>query len=66
MGYYPPYIPDTYLQVFRPIPSTRMGIKRVERIPFKKTELERWEGQMMLREEIKKQTGLGLYFDQYV
>ncbi|GAA0380557.1 hypothetical protein [Bacillus horti] len=66
MGYYPPYVPDTYLQTFRTIPTSRVAIKPVEPIPYKRIEPKRWEQQLRQPEDLKKQTGLGLNFDQYI
>lgn len=66
MGYYPPYVPDTYIQIFRPLPSSRIPVKRVEAIQYKHIERKKWEGKLMLPDEFKKETGLGVYFDQYI
>lgn len=67
MGYYPFYIPDTYLQAVKYIPNSYpyyrvQEIDPTARVHKRQTPLKR---NLKFEKNINKQQGKGLNFDQY-
>jgi hypothetical protein len=65
MGYYPPYIPDTYLQTVKYIPNSYDSVKKVEPVAKKHIDGHRLERNIELSQKTKDQEGKGFFFDQY-
>jgi hypothetical protein len=67
MGYYPPYIPDTYLQAVKYIPNSSMSVKKVERVTKKHIDEHRLQHNIhtQLPQKEKERQGKGLFFDHY-
>jgi hypothetical protein len=65
MGYYPPYIPDTYLQAVKYIPNSYDSVKKVEPVTKKHIDSHRLEKNIDLSQKTKDLQGKGFFFDQY-
>jgi hypothetical protein len=65
MGYYPPYIPDTYLQSVKYIPNSYDSVKKVEPVTKKLIDSHRLEKNIDLSQQAKDLQGKGFFFDQY-
>jgi|GEM_PF-3663474 len=64
MGYYPPYVPDSYLLSVRPISNPQLSVKRVEAISHKKIEVQN-QNHPFQQKPFKTYDGKGNLFDQY-
>jgi hypothetical protein len=64
MGYYPPYVPDTYLQNMKHITMDRIMIKPVEAIQKKEINPHRLKQQTKYPRRYKGDMK-GQFFDQY-
>jgi hypothetical protein len=65
MGYYPPYIPDSYLQAVKYIPNSYEPIKKVEPVTKKDIDSHRLDKNMEISQKPQDQEGKGFFFDQY-
>jgi hypothetical protein len=65
MGYYPPYIPDTYLQAVKYIPNSFETVKKIEPVTKKHIEDYRLKRNIELSQKSRDLEGKGFFFDQY-
>ncbi|EGL83578.1 hypothetical protein CathTA2_0865 [Caldalkalibacillus thermarum TA2.A1] len=65
MGYYPPYLPDSYRLAMNMIPPVQPKITKVQAVSKKEVNsvakrYARWP------EEMKRDTRKGIHFDEYI